>query len=267
MGKLKKKEVVKYKDDMVDLYKSGKNTYEIADKYCTHAGTIRQILIGIGGIKLRSLAETNHMRFANHTKLSNQALDMITGWLLGDGGIWYTGKQAYFCLTSKHKEYVDYANNIMKEEGLNCRINKVVDKKYNSIAYKMFTPSTIQFAELYNKWYFNGKKIVPKNLKLTKTAVKNWIMDDGTRDKKKGHLRLCTCSFTVNECEYLSSKLNLLLDEDNASWVVEKKKYPRIYMPRVYADKLFNILGKCDVICFSYKWESKKVNNIRGLHA
>ena len=209
--------------EIIEKYKSGLSTYQLASEYGFSREKIRKCLRR-HGVDRRTQAEINHMRYANHTKLSSQTLDMIVGWLLGDGSIWYTGKQAYFCLTSKHKEYIDYANDIMKAEGLECRVNKVIDKKYNSTAYKMFTPSTIQFAELYNIWYPGGKKIVPKSLKLTKVAIKNWIMDDGTRDKKKGHLRLCTCSFTVDECEYLSSELNKILEDNKASWVIEKKK-------------------------------------------
>ena len=81
-------------------------------------------------------------------------------------------------------------------------------------------------------------------------------MDDGTRDKKKGHLRFCTCAFTIDECEYLSSELNRFLGDDMASWVIEKTKYPRIYIPKIFASKLFKQIGKCDVSCFAYKWQN-----------
>jgi len=60
-------------------------------------------------INRRSIVEANHIRFANHTKVSSKTADKLNGWLLGDGGIRFTGKQAYFYLTSKHKEYIDYA--------------------------------------------------------------------------------------------------------------------------------------------------------------
>jgi DNA-binding CsgD family transcriptional regulator len=257
MGKLAGKE-----QEITEKYESGLSTYDLQSEYGVSRETIRKHLKRCG-VSIRGQAEINHMRWANHTRLSDRALNMVSGWLLGDGSIWYTGKQAYFCLTSKHKEYVDYAKDIMEKEGLGCRINKVIDKKYKSVAYKLFTSSTIQFAELYNIWYKNGKKIVPKNIKLTKTAVKNWIMDDGTKDKKKGHLRLCTCSFTVDECEYLSSELNKMLGDSGASWVIEKKKYPRIYIPKRFVNKLYDKIGKCDVSCFAYKWTNSS-KNIEG---
>lgn len=260
-----RRDINQYRHDIIDLYRDGNSTYKIANKYCTHAQTIRQILIR-NNIKLRSIAETNHMRFANHTRLDDKTLDIITGWMLGDGHIHFTGKQAYFNLTSKHKTYIDYAYKIITDNNLTCRINEVFDKKYKTYAYKLFTSSTIQFAELHKMWYVDRKKIVPDGIKLTSAAIKHWIMDDGTTDKRKGHLRLCTCSFTISECESLSSKLNSYLDINNASWVIEKKKYPRIYIPRKFALQLFDKIGECEVNCFQYKW-LKKLNNVEVLSA
>ncbi len=192
---------------------------------------------------------------ANHIKLNNDALQKLDGWMLGDGNITFTGIQAYFQFTSKHEEYVQYVKNIIEQSGLVCKIYVMTDKKYKTKAFRLKTPSTIQLADIYNKWYVNRKKIVPSDIKLSNSVIRNWIMDDGSVSKDKGHLRLCTCSFTINECEILAEKLNKFINDDTIH-VTNKQKYPVIYASKNAARILFNKIGAPDVSCFQYKWSN-----------
>ena len=56
-------------------------------------------------------------------------------------------------------------------------------------------------------WYINGKKCVPYNIDkyLTPLALAVWIMDDGAKVSKG--LKLCTNSFTYEECVLLTNVL------------------------------------------------------------
>lgn len=257
--KLKKKEVIKYRDDIISLYNSGKSSYQIADEYNTHAGTIRQVLIGLNGIKLRSVGEAQFNRFANYKKVSDNMLEHIDGWLLGDGSISIYGskKQARFTHVSKHEEYIDYIINLFKSDGIKCRKHKNQDKVYKTFHYRMITESTIQFREIYERWYSNKKKIVPENLNLTSNIIKNWIYDDGTTSPTKGHLRLCTCGFSVKENELLALKLSKYIGKSKNIGVIEKASgNPRIYCSKIDANKILTKIGKYDINCFSYKWKN-----------
>lgn len=262
MGKLVGKDIIPHTNEIINMYNSNNSTYKIAEYYNTHSNTIRCLLVKNNIIR-RNIAETNHIRFANYNVPSKELQECLTGWMLGDGSIHFTGKQAYFCIVSKHEEYVDHIKKLFENEGFKCRKYHNMDKKYKTWHYRLFTNSTLYLSELYSKWYKNGKKIVPSDIDINKNSIKYWIIDDGTRDKNKGYLRFCTCAFSIEECEFLSSKLNNILSDSGASWVIEKQKYPRIYMPRIFAEKLFDILDKCPISCFEYKW--KNCNKIKEL--
>lgn len=251
---MKLNELREISDEIVKKYQEGMSTYDIGRELSAHPQLVNVILKS-KNIKMRSRAELNHKRYAKDMPISENLYEMIDGWLLGDGNLSFTGVQAYFSFVSKYEEYANYVAKQFANEGIICRQYHGIDKVYKTDHYRLMTPSTLQIGHLYHKWYKNGKKIVPINFKLTCNSIKNWIMDDGTVDKNKGHLRLCTCSFTIDECENLSSKLNEFLGDSDGSWVIEKNKNPRIYVPRVKMQKLINKIGNCDVRCFEYKWQ------------
>jgi len=167
---VRKKDLLKNKDDIVGLYNLGISTYKIADNYNTHHETIRQILMASGGVELRNASSAQSHRFANYKKVSSNLLD---------------------------------------------------------------------------------------NINLTKNVIKNWIYDDGTVSPSKGHLRLCTCGFSIEENEMLSLKLTNYLGEIKNIGVVEKKSgNPRIYCSKVDTNNILKKIGKYDIDCFSYKWNN-----------
>lgn len=253
---MKLKELRKISDEIAKKYQNGMSTYDIGKELDAHPKLINDVLKS-ENIARRSIKETNHRRFAKNIPMTKQLKEMIDGWLLGDGNLSFTGVQAYFSFVSKYEEYANYVAKQFIDEGMVCRQYHGIDKIYKTDHYRLMTPSTIQIGNLYHKWYKNGKKIVPVDLELTHACIKNWIMDDGTIDKKKGYLRLCTCAFTIDECEILSNKLNEFIGNPNSSWVIEKTKNPRIYVTKIETKKLLEKIGACDVTCFKYKWNLK----------
>lgn len=236
---------------IVERYQNGESSYAIATSYKVSYKFIQDILWK-NNIK-RSVSETNHLYFANYTKLNDNTLQKLAGWMLGDGNITFVGVQAYFQFSSKYEEYIQYLKNIFEQNGLICKTYVNVDKKYKTTAYRLKSRSTIQLADIYNKWYVNRKKIVPSDIELSAPVIRNWIMDDGSVSKEKGHLRLCTCSFTIDECEILAEKLNKFVGDDTIH-VTNKQKYPVIYAPKKVTRILLNKIGAPDVSCFQYKW-------------
>jgi hypothetical protein len=75
------------------------------------------------------------------------------------------------------------------------------DERKKKISHVMRTHVYEQLFEQYSKWYFNGKKIVPKDLNFSsKIFLKNWVYGDGTL-VNNSTLRLCTDDFTVFAAE------------------------------------------------------------------
>ncbi|KKU60914.1 MAG: hypothetical protein UX85_C0006G0048, partial [Candidatus Beckwithbacteria bacterium GW2011_GWB1_47_15] len=63
------------------------------------------------------------------------------------------------------------------------------------------------------RWYPNGKKIVPHDIKLTPMTLAVWYMDDGTLQKYKGapaSIRFCTNGFDRSSIDILMTKLQEL---------------------------------------------------------
>jgi hypothetical protein len=48
---------------------------------------------------------------------------------------------------------------------------------------KMQTHRTELFEEQYQRWYPNGKKIVPQDVALTPLSLAIWFADDGIQNK------------------------------------------------------------------------------------
>jgi hypothetical protein len=76
-------------------------------------------------------------------------------------------------------------------------------KVYSSIYFRTY--SLPCFNELYNTFYFEGKKLIPSYIGdlLTPLSLAYWISDDGSFDKRDRALVLSTQSFTLAEVEVL----------------------------------------------------------------
>jgi len=108
---------------------------------------------------------------------------VIIGTILGDGylRIIQGRKNAFLEINHsfKAKSYVDWKFRVLQ----NFCLSKPVKRKCKGkrIAYRFFTKQHPQFTKLYRKFYLNGKKIVPDDLKLNTTILSVWFMDDGSK--------------------------------------------------------------------------------------
>ena len=211
----------------------------------------------------RSLSESVHLARTNHCNLSQKAIEFLNGELLGDGCLATTSRKndlpsenlsARFIYTSKYLEYIKYISDTLKSFGIeksgNIRkyYNKIQDTyvyKYNSHAYK-------ELALIYKKWYPNGKKIIPKDIKLSKLTLRQHFIGDGSLIHQKGknsHIVLCTCGFTIFDVNWLIEKLIEL--GFKATRQISRNI---IYISKDSTKKFLNYIGKCPVNCYNYKW-------------
>ena len=115
--------------------------------------------------------------------LTQYQKSLIIGTMLGDGYLRIISGRKNAFLEINHsfsqKQYTDW-----KFEKLqNICISKPKARKGNGnrIAYRFYTKQHPEFTEFYNRFYKNGYKIVPDNLKLDATALSVWFMDDESR--------------------------------------------------------------------------------------
>ena len=118
-----------------------------------------------------------------------------------------------FYQSSINKEYIQYLYSIFKSYVKTPP--KEITRKQSKLTGLVHTDiyfSTLKFS--YFNWvreefYINNIKIVPKSIELNLTPVglAFWIMDDGSYNKIKSQVILCTDSYTKEEVIFLISIL------------------------------------------------------------
>ncbi len=247
-------------NNIISKYLSDQNTYQIAEHYNTYPSAINRLLRRYN-IRLRTNSEVVHYRQKNDYLLSNNMINKLNGWLLGDGSLQLYKYQAMFEIVSKHEEYIKYIAKLFNNTELSYKVKSFLnnypynpDKKLP--AFKLRTRSSLQLGEMYKTWYPNGVKTVPANLSLNKDIIKIWIMDDGSLSKTDGRLSFATHGFLKNDCEYLANEINKFIEESCAQ-IHKDTKYYKVVIPRRFTKKLLHLIGNCEVRCFDYKWNIK----------
>lgn len=116
--------------------------------------------------------------------LSKKQQSVIIGSLLGDGYVRQLPGRSDAFLEINHswkaKEYVDWKYSILKNFVISPPIKRNSGSN-NREAYRFFTKQHPDITKLYNKFYKNGRKIIPKDITLDSLSLAIWFMDDGSR--------------------------------------------------------------------------------------
>ena len=173
---------------------------------------------------------------------------ILIGTLLGDGTM---RKKINAYLEINHafsqKELVDWIYSKFK----NLVLSSPVKRKNNGkrIAYRFFTRSLSVLTPFYDKFFKNGKKVIPNNLKLDSLGLAVWFMDDGS--KSRSSIYLNTQQFTINE----QKKLMFILKDQFGllSTLNKDKSYFRIRVRSESSKKMVKIIEKYVLPSFRYK--------------
>jgi len=159
-------------------------------------------------------------------RLNQKQISLIYGSLLGDGymRIIPGRKDAFLEINHsiKAKKYVDWKYNILK----NICISEPKERKNNEgrIAYRFFTKQSKELTQIYNLFYKNKRKVIPKSLKLDPVILAIWYMDDGSKTSKSD-IYLNTQQFSIKDQKFL---LHLLREIGVKARLNKDKKYYRI---------------------------------------
>jgi len=115
--------------------------------------------------------------------LTQYQKSLIIGTILGDGYLRIIPGRKNAFLEINHsfsqKQYTDWK--FEKLQNICISKPKIRKGNVNRIAYRFYTKQYPELTEFYNRFYKNGYKIVPDNLKLDAVALSMWFMDDGSR--------------------------------------------------------------------------------------
>ncbi len=152
--------------------------------------------------------------------------EVLTGLMLGDGCLFYNklSKSKYPMLTISRKiSDIEYLRDNFLCFKQFCNYDDVKlfnyhDKRTNKIYYgcKFSTFACPLFTNYYNLWYINGKKQIPKDLKLTPLTCAIWFCDDGSvvvSKNKRLKIKLSTHGFSLDENVYLINLLFKMFNE------------------------------------------------------
>jgi hypothetical protein len=164
--------------------------------------------------------------------------------MLGDGHLRIPRSQNENSSLSVHRnikdlEYMKYQAEILSNLFTvgKDKISEIkrFDKRTDKIYYHciMTTRSFIELTEIHKKWYPNGKKTVPKDLKLNKEIIANWFCDDGWVDKPSNHrcsINFATNGFSKEDVYFLTSLLRERYDVPIEVKQAYKKNQYYIYL-------------------------------------
>lgn len=159
-------------------------------------------------------------------RLNQTQISLIFGSLLGDGymRIMEGRKDAFLEINHslKAKSYVDWKFNILK----NICISepKARDTNEGRVAYRFFTKQHSELTKIYNLFYKNKRKVIPKSLVLDPIILAIWYMDDGSKSRDSD-IYLNTQQFNIKDQKFL---LHLLRIVGVKARLNKDKKYYRI---------------------------------------
>ena len=176
---------------------------------------------------------------------------IIIGSLLGDGYMRIIPGRSNAFLEINHsikaREYVDYKYESLK------RLCESAPKERASnegrVAYRFFTKQNKELTDLYNIFYKNNKKIIPKDLVLDPIILAIWYMDDGSKCRDHD-IYLNTQQFSINDQKILLYKLRLLGIDARLN---KDKKYFRIRLLKPSIKTFMRIISPYVVNVMQYK--------------
>jgi len=179
--------------------------------------------------------------------------EMLDGLLIGDAYIPAKQRLLYFAQCRKCREYVEY---VARQLGVG--IERVRDRvrqpdKRTGRQYECSELRTLShpaYAQLRERWYREGKKVVPEDLRISREFVLHWFLCDGacSVNRGSGHLMLCTDSFTREEVE----SLQRLLQTANIESSLMSNRRIRVRQKSIV--RFYDYIGESPVQCLAYKW-------------
>ncbi|UCD54888.1 MAG: hypothetical protein JSV93_05070 [Candidatus Omnitrophota bacterium] len=120
------------------------------------------------------------------------------------------------------------------------------------VAYRFTTKSLPELTHFYRKFYKNGKKIIPNDLKLNPLSLAVWFMDDGCKSYRAIYLNTQKFDF-----DSLVKLINLLKrDYDITARLNKDKKYYRLRIAVESVAKLRKVIEAYVLPSFKYKFPS-----------
>lgn len=219
------------------------------------------------GLKTRSMSENAWFRQAAHGVLTETATEIIQGELLGDG---YLGRRSAWSSryqhNSQYREYLVWLSCLLEAEGLRfCHVIPTFNQTKTSkiSGWHISSKSYTALSEIHGKWYEEGVKIVPSDLKLTPRMALHWYLGDGcllvppSRKPQSYRVRLSTDCFRLYEVHALAEQLKEFSPSITRYQSVNESRGYRLTLKSEFLQWIGSCPKEIESI-YGYKWTGEK---------
>jgi hypothetical protein len=190
--------------------------------------------------------------------MSAYTIEAVDGFLLGDGNISTNEtdliKSGRFQCGVQYREFCEY---LMHPFGAYQSVVKEYPDKNMASGIKFCGRSKFHpdLYLQYQRWYKDGKKQPPSDVRITPTSVMMWYLGDGSavvdNEKHTVSVRLSTDGFEPDGVEFLAQRL-----KDVAGISCHRNSDNRIQVEARGISKFFDFIGRnSPVDCYAYKFE------------
>lgn len=197
--------------------------------------------------------------------------EVLDGLLLGDG---YLDKKGSLRLEQgwRHEGWIRWLEIELPKHGCETTVIPVLPRTKlcegreirGQGGLVLYTPVYKNFKPQRIRWYPEGVKIVPSDLKLTPLVMAQWLCGDGTYSRD-GSLTFCTDGFAKRDVDYLSE----LLYQKFSIYSRVRLTYRR--QPHLYIQDKKSALKLADLVkpwvpkCFQYKLQYTRLPKKSGV--
>jgi hypothetical protein len=229
-------------------------------------GTIYKSLIS-NHIPVRNKSESVSMAVStlniDETYMTEEILEWLDGFLLGDGGINFNNRENFMGsrlhIGSSELEWAKYAMTKFNAYGTTePKESGIIDEKHPN---KTWSSRTLTHPDIVNqakRWYsgINQSKKVPTDVRITPTSILLWYLGDGSVtygiDSNTYIVRFATCAFLIEDIEkILMPKLQALGIE-----CLREQSKNDIRIRSHSIGRFFDIIGhKSPIACYDHRFK------------
>lgn len=208
--------------------------------------------------------------------ITSEMHEIIEGALFSDAGLERAKDGTYpkftLCQGGGHKDYCDYFANLFKipldkvtfARSYYKKVNKYYDK------WRIRTRTSPIWQSYYDRWYPNGKKVIPCDFKITPLSLLHAYLGDGCRSTYLANKKynggtlyqtvyIATQGFNQVDIENIIVPQLNAIDINSAVYMhrqMNKKTYPNLMIRQKDSQmRFFKFLAENPVRCYDYKFD------------
>lgn len=173
-------------------------------------GTIYRALIKheiVVRCKSESVSRSMSTLDIDQSFVNERVIEWVDGFNLGDGYIQFRKgdyMNARFVIGSSTKNWTKYGMSFLSAYRPSApKYHNKINERHPNPIWTSRTRTHPDIVGQAKRWYPNGKKVVPKDVRITPTSILLWHLGDGslTYNKRSNicQVRLATCSFSCQE--------------------------------------------------------------------